>query len=76
MAIVRRETAPTRYRDPFALARDLFAWDPFSDNRGANAFAPAFEVKETADAFVKERFWQPEYLRTVPATPGSAPAAT
>ena len=52
MAIVRRETAPTRYRDPFALARDLFAWDPFSDNRGANAFAPAFEVKETADAFV------------------------
>ncbi len=38
-------------RDPFALARELFSWDPFS-GRGPSAFAPAFEVKETNDSFV------------------------
>ena len=52
MAIVRRETTPTRYRDPFALARDLFGWDPFTENRGSTTIAPAFEVKETGDAYV------------------------
>lgn len=51
---LRRDTnsTPARYvsRDPFALARELFAWDPYS--RGASAFSPTFDVKETADAFV------------------------
>ncbi|HRC57278.1 MAG: Hsp20/alpha crystallin family protein [Myxococcales bacterium] len=51
---LRREntgTAPARYvRDPFALARELFAWDPYA--RAATAFAPSFDVKETAEAFV------------------------
>ena len=36
--------------DPFALARELFAWDPYA--RTASAFSPTFDVKETADAFV------------------------
>jgi HSP20 family protein len=44
----------TRYtsRDPFQLARDLFAWDPFFGGRQVSAFVPAFEVKETNEAFV------------------------
>ena len=41
-----------RYRDPFSIARELLSWDPFYSGRPANAFVPAFEVKETADAFV------------------------
>jgi HSP20 family protein len=47
-------TAPTRYapRDPFQLARDLFAWDPFFGGRPVSAFVPAFEVKETNEAFI------------------------
>lgn len=52
MSLVRRESTPVRYRDPFALARDLFAWDPFGDQRPAATFAPTFEVKETSDAYV------------------------
>lgn len=39
-------------RDPYSLARQLLDWDPFFTARPASAFAPAFEVKETADAFV------------------------
>ena len=39
-------------RDPYSLARQLLDWDPFFTVRPASAFAPAFEVKETADAFV------------------------
>ena len=40
-------------RDPFALARDLFGWDPFFGNgRAPSAFVPSFEVKETTDSFV------------------------
>ena len=39
-------------RDPFALARELFSWDPFFGGRPTSAFAPAFEVKETTDSFV------------------------
>ena len=35
-----------------ALARELLHWDPFFAARRAPAFAPAFEVKETQDAFV------------------------
>jgi HSP20 family protein len=42
----------TRYRDPFAMARDLLSWDPLFTTRPASAFAPAFEVKETSDMFV------------------------
>jgi HSP20 family protein len=45
---------PARYvsRDPFQVARDLLSWDPFFGNRQVSAFVPAFEVKETADAFI------------------------
>ena len=40
-------------RDPFALARDLLAWDPFAESgRTAGAFAPRFEVKERPEALV------------------------
>jgi HSP20 family protein len=43
---------PARYaRDPFQVARDLLSWDPFFGGRQASAFVPAFEVKETNDAF-------------------------
>ena len=42
----------TRYRDPFSMARELLSWDPFFTGRPASAFSPAFEVKETTDAFV------------------------
>jgi HSP20 family protein len=42
----------TRYRDPFAVARELLSWDPFFSGRPASNFSPAFEVKETTDAFV------------------------
>ena len=46
--------APTRYvaRDPFQVARDLLSWDPFFGNRQVSAFIPAFEVKETNEAFI------------------------
>jgi HSP20 family protein len=37
----------TRYRDPFSM---LLGWDPFVAK--PPAFVPAFEVKETPDAFV------------------------
>jgi HSP20 family protein len=39
-------------RDPYSLARDLLGWDPFFGTRQVSAFSPAFEVKETHDAFV------------------------
>jgi len=42
----------TRERDPFALARELFNWDPFFAGRQASAFSPSFEVKETTESFV------------------------
>ncbi len=47
-------SAPARYvaRDPFHMARELLAWDPLFGGRPATAFSPAFEVKETTDAFV------------------------
>lgn len=48
---LRRDPNGTvRYRDPFALARDLFNWDPFVQR--PSAFVPSFEVKETEDSFV------------------------
>lgn len=45
---------PTRYlvRDPFQVARDLLSWDPFFGGRQVSAFSPAFEVKETSEAFL------------------------
>jgi HSP20 family protein len=48
------EAVSTRYvaRDPFQFARDLLSWDPFFSNRQVSAFVPAFEVKETNEAFV------------------------
>ena len=55
MAIALRNTAngqTTRYqRDPFQMARELLSWDPFFTGRQVSAFSPAFEVKETKDAF-------------------------
>lgn len=48
-------TSSPRYvaRDPFQMARDLLSWDPFfGGNRQVSAFVPAFEVKETNEAFV------------------------
>lgn len=55
MALTTRNgiNAPVRsVRDPFSMARELLSWDPFFGGRPATAFAPAFEVKETADSFV------------------------
>jgi HSP20 family protein len=57
MSLVARTNGntPTRYvaRDPFQFARDLLSWDPFfAGTRQASAFVPAFEVKETSEAFV------------------------
>lgn len=58
MSLVARTTngtAPARYtaRDPFQMARDLLSWDPFfGGTRRTSAFVPAFEVKETNEAFV------------------------
>jgi len=47
-------TTPTRYttRDPFQLAARPVAWDPFFGGRQVSAFVPAFEVKETNEAFI------------------------
>jgi len=50
-AVVRREI------EPFRLMRDLLRWDPFQEMRplysgDVAAYAPAFEIKETADGFV------------------------
>jgi HSP20 family protein len=46
--------APARYasRDPFQMARELLSWDPFFAGRQVSAYVPAFEVKETNEAFV------------------------
>jgi HSP20 family protein len=60
MALVTRNgngnsnTAATRYvpRDPFQVARELLSWDPFFGARQVSAFVPAFEVKETTEAFI------------------------
>lgn len=56
MALTLRTTTPTPSRhvarDPFTMARDLLSWDPFFGGRQPSAFTPAFEVKETHDAFV------------------------
>jgi len=54
MALTTRNgnNAPVRtVRDPFSMARELLSWDPIFGGRPVTAFAPAFEVKETNDAF-------------------------
>ena len=52
MAIVRTNGGNKVTRDPYSFARDLFfGWDPFF-GREPSAFAPTFEVKETAEAFL------------------------
>jgi HSP20 family protein len=48
---------PTRSWDPFEMMRDLMRWDPFAEAApilGARegAFSPAFEVKESGDAYL------------------------
>jgi len=50
MSLVLRSNALAR--DPFSFARELFDRHPFVSERSVAAFAPSFEVKETADAFV------------------------
>jgi HSP20 family protein len=51
-------TRPSRAWDPFLSLRDLMRWDPFREMMPALpsfedvSFAPAFQVKETKDAFV------------------------
>jgi HSP20 family protein len=45
-------TNATVRRDPFQVARDLLSWDPFFGQRQVSAFVPAFEVKETNEAFI------------------------
>lgn len=62
MSLIRRtptETSSMRARqawDPFEMMQQMLQWDPFAElSRPAVAgpgFAPAFEVKETKDAFV------------------------
>ena len=57
MALIRNSSSGngnqiTRYHDPFSMARELLSWDPFFGGRPATAFSPAFEVKETTEAFV------------------------
>jgi HSP20 family protein len=52
MALALRSNGVSRQRDPFSMARELLSWDPFFTGRPATAFSPAFEVKETTDAFV------------------------
>lgn len=51
-----RALQPGRMVDPFDMMRDLMRWDPFAElaplaGREA-AFAPAFEVKESGDAYL------------------------
>ena len=47
-------SSPARYvtRDPFQVAREFLGWDPFFSSRQVSAYVPAFEVKETNEAFV------------------------
>lgn len=50
-------TVLRRDYEPFRLVREMLGWDPFREiapllPANTSAFAPAFEVKETKDAFV------------------------
>lgn len=50
--------SPTRHWDPLRTMRELMRWDPFGEMTPSawwteeEAFAPAFEVKETKEGFV------------------------
>src|SRR5919206_1775972 len=56
--LIRRQDAgsiePSRLFDPFEVMRDFMRWDPFAEGgaRAPGAFVPAFDVKETNDAYV------------------------
>jgi HSP20 family protein len=61
VAVQKKETGDTavarREWDPFRLMRDMLRWDPFREMAPALSvdlpgYSPAFEVKETKDAFV------------------------
>ena len=63
MSLIRRtenRDAPALHRnwDPFQIMHELMRWDPFrevatpSSLSGGYAFAPAFDVRETNDAYV------------------------
>jgi HSP20 family protein len=53
MSLVRTSNGTSKLaRDPYSLARELLGWDPFFTTRPVSAFSPAFEVKETSEAFV------------------------
>jgi HSP20 family protein len=62
MALIRRrennDSRVTRTAwDPFEMMQDLMRWDPFQDSgvlapRHAGSFVPAFDVKETKNAYV------------------------
>ena len=49
--------APAQDWEPMRMMRSLFGWDPFREmapfwNEERATFAPAFEIKETKDAYV------------------------
>lgn len=55
MTTAREKGNLYRTRDPYALARSFFGFDPFMafENRPAKAnFTPTFEVKEYSDSYV------------------------
>lgn len=64
MALIRRRdesesTVARRPWDPFELMHELMRWDPFQEldrfgtiMRGGGSYVPAFDVKETKDAYV------------------------
>ena len=39
-------------QDPFSMAQDLFGWDAVARTSRPAAWTPAFEVKETKEAFI------------------------
>ena len=52
----RTATVQTPVLEPFRVMRDLLRWDPFRDAawtyESSPVFTPAFDVKETASAYV------------------------
>jgi HSP20 family protein len=62
MALIRRQASPEtgvarRSFDPFEMMSDLMRWDPFPElgrmtGRRGEGFVPAFDVKETKDAYL------------------------
>jgi HSP20 family protein len=55
-SIIRRgESAPARTVDPFEMMRELMGWEPLREmipSLAGAGLAPAFDVKETKDAYV------------------------